>query len=110
MPESPENLMLLLRSWFAMHTETLRLWSPGQEHQSQLQFMHGVGHAPMFTTRTSHHTQALLQEHKLDQETELFKSVDDFGWIKAVQSPNWSVLPEEGRMQAVSEPQRPHQS
>jgi hypothetical protein len=53
--------------------------------------------------------QALLQEHKLDQETELYKAVDDFGWIKAVQSPNWSVLPEEQRMRAIDEPQQPEQ-
>jgi len=35
----------------------------------------------------------LLQRHKLGEESGMFSQVDDFGWIKAVQSPNWSVLP-----------------
>ena len=33
----------------------------------------------------------------LDEDSGLWREVDDFGWIKAVQSPNWDVLPEAER-------------
>jgi len=39
--------------------------------------------------------QALLRAHRLDEDNELYRTVDDFGWIKAVHSPNWSVIPEQ---------------
>lgn len=35
--------------------------------------------------------------HKLDEANDLYRTVDDFGWIKAAHSPNWSVLPEAER-------------
>ncbi|KAL6225090.1 hypothetical protein ACLB2K_003942 [Fragaria x ananassa] len=35
-----------------------------------------------------------LRETSLDEETENWGNVDDFLWLRAVQSPNWSVLPE----------------
>ncbi|KAH7550642.1 hypothetical protein JRO89_XS13G0237000 [Xanthoceras sorbifolium] len=37
----------------------------------------------------------------LDEETGNWANVDDFKWLRAVQSPNWSVLPEEERVGAV---------
>ncbi len=41
--------------------------------------------------------QALLAAHKLDEDNGMHACVDDFGWIKAAQSPHWSILPEEKR-------------
>ncbi|KAI8571723.1 hypothetical protein RHMOL_Rhmol01G0141700 [Rhododendron molle] len=35
-----------------------------------------------------------LQESNLDEEIGNWANVDDFRWLKAVQSPNWSILPE----------------
>ncbi|GIL89468.1 hypothetical protein Vretimale_18891 [Volvox reticuliferus] len=46
----------------------------------------------------------LLQAHMLGEETGCWQQVDDFGWIKSVQSPNWCVLPPEeypGELMAV---------
>lgn len=42
--------------------------------------------------------QALLAAHKLGEDNGMHTSVDDFGWIKAVHSPNWCELPEDQRM------------
>ncbi|OWM65637.1 tubulin-folding cofactor C [Punica granatum] len=39
-----------------------------------------------------------LREANLLEETGNWSSVDDFKWLKAVQSPNWSVLPEDKRV------------
>ncbi|KAG2497589.1 hypothetical protein HYH03_004335 [Edaphochlamys debaryana] len=38
--------------------------------------------------------QALLAAHKLGEENGSWQKVDDFGWIKAQQSPHWALLPE----------------
>ncbi|VVB09797.1 unnamed protein product [Arabis nemorensis] len=38
----------------------------------------------------------------LEEETKNWANVDDFLWLRAVQSPNWSVLPEEERVSSVS--------
>ncbi|KAH9603427.1 hypothetical protein KSS87_012632 [Heliosperma pusillum] len=35
-----------------------------------------------------------LRESRLDEETENWANVDDFKWLRALQSPNWSILPE----------------
>lgn len=38
-----------------------------------------------------------------EEETESsWANVDDFLWLRAVQSPNWSVLPQEERLSSVS--------
>jgi len=37
----------------------------------------------------------------LDAETGNWANVDDFRWLRAVQSPNWSVLPENERVEIV---------
>ena len=37
----------------------------------------------------------------LDAETGNWSNVDDFRWLRAVQSPNWSVLPENERVGTV---------
>ncbi|BFG35484.1 hypothetical protein CerSpe_217580 [Prunus speciosa] len=42
-----------------------------------------------------------LREASLDEETENWSNVDDFLWLRAVQSPNWSVLPEDERVGLV---------
>ncbi|MCL7039202.1 hypothetical protein MKW94_010550 [Papaver nudicaule] len=42
-----------------------------------------------------------LEDSSLDQETGNWANVDDFKWLRAVQSPNWSILPEEERVSAV---------
>lgn len=39
-----------------------------------------------------------LQAANLMEETGLWESVDDFRWLRAVQSPNWSVLPSDQRI------------
>lgn len=36
---------------------------------------------------------AQLARCQLPSETGMWREVDDFGWIKAIQSPNWCVLP-----------------
>ncbi|KAF9591623.1 hypothetical protein IFM89_004852 [Coptis chinensis] len=36
-----------------------------------------------------------LKECSLDEDTGNWENVDDFRWLRAVQSPNWCVLPEE---------------
>ncbi|KAH7520587.1 hypothetical protein FEM48_Zijuj08G0160900 [Ziziphus jujuba var. spinosa] len=42
-----------------------------------------------------------LKEASLDEETGNWANVDDFRWLRAVQSPNWSVLPEAERVRIV---------
>ncbi|KAF5828685.1 tubulin binding cofactor C-domain-containing protein [Dunaliella salina] len=49
--------------------------------------------------------EALLKAHRLDEDNELYQTVDDFGWIKSVHSPNWSVLPEQERLPISTLPQ-----
>ncbi|XP_021733439.1 tubulin-folding cofactor C-like [Chenopodium quinoa] len=39
-----------------------------------------------------------LRESRLDEETGSWANVDDFKWLRAVQSPNWSILPEDERI------------
>ncbi|GLI69628.1 hypothetical protein VaNZ11_014295 [Volvox africanus] len=49
--------------------------------------------------------EGLLQAHMLAEETGCWQQVDDFGWIKSVQSPNWCVLsPEEYPVQPMAVP------
>ncbi|XP_026440216.1 tubulin-folding cofactor C-like [Papaver somniferum] len=43
-----------------------------------------------------------LKDSSLDEETGSWANVDDFKWLRAVQSPNWSILPEEERVSAVN--------
>ncbi|CAN8328576.1 unnamed protein product [Cochlearia groenlandica] len=43
-----------------------------------------------------------LKKADLEEETENWANVDDFLWLRAVHSPNWSVLPEEKRVSLVS--------
>lgn len=42
-----------------------------------------------------------LGEANLSEETGNWANVDDFRWLRAVQSPNWSVLPENERIEMV---------
>lgn len=42
-----------------------------------------------------------LRGADLDAETENWANVDDFRWLRAVQSPNWSILPENERVGIV---------
>ncbi|KAL3527714.1 hypothetical protein ACH5RR_012370 [Cinchona calisaya] len=42
-----------------------------------------------------------LEEANLSEETGNWANVDDFRWLRAVQSPNWSVLPENDRVEMV---------
>ncbi|XP_074316716.1 tubulin-folding cofactor C-like [Silene latifolia] len=42
-----------------------------------------------------------LKESKLDEETGNWANVDDFKWLRALQSPNWSILPETERISSV---------
>ena len=39
-----------------------------------------------------------FQEASLGEETGNWSNVDDFRWLRAVQSPNWSILPENERV------------
>ncbi|KAJ8498554.1 hypothetical protein OPV22_009106 [Ensete ventricosum] len=43
-----------------------------------------------------------LRDSGLEEETGNWANVDDFGWLRAVQSPNWSVIPEEQRVQTMN--------
>lgn len=43
-----------------------------------------------------------LKTAGLEEETKNWANVDDFRWLRAVQSPNWSVLPEEERVSLVT--------
>ncbi|XP_062078536.1 tubulin-folding cofactor C-like [Humulus lupulus] len=43
-----------------------------------------------------------LQEASLAEETGNWANVDDFRWLRAVQSPNWSILPENERIGFVN--------
>lgn len=45
--------------------------------------------------------EADLEAAGLNEETGNWANVDDFKWLRAVQSPNWSVLPEEDRIGTV---------
>lgn len=42
-----------------------------------------------------------LRSAGLDAETGNWGNVDDFKWLRAVQSPNWSILPENERVEVV---------
>ncbi|KAJ4965190.1 hypothetical protein NE237_017039 [Protea cynaroides] len=42
-----------------------------------------------------------LQDSGLDGDTGNWGNVDDFRWLRAVQSPNWSILPEDERVSIV---------
>lgn len=39
----------------------------------------------------------MLDQHLLGEDSGMWECVDDFGWIKALQSPNWSRMPEDQR-------------
>ncbi|XP_068634474.1 tubulin-folding cofactor C [Aristolochia californica] len=43
-----------------------------------------------------------LKDSGLEEETGSWANVDDFKWLRAVQSPNWSVLPEEERVCTIN--------
>lgn len=45
-----------------------------------------------------------LKDSGLDEETGNWANVDDFRWLRAVQSPNWSALPESERIGTVNIP------
>ncbi|KAJ0048309.1 hypothetical protein Pint_16665 [Pistacia integerrima] len=42
-----------------------------------------------------------LEAAALSEETGSWGNVDDFRWLRAVQSPNWSVMPEDERLGTV---------
>jgi hypothetical protein len=42
-----------------------------------------------------------LKESGLEEETGNWANVDDFKWLRAVQSPNWCLVPEDERLQIV---------
>ncbi|OEL24541.1 Tubulin-folding cofactor C [Dichanthelium oligosanthes] len=42
-----------------------------------------------------------MRESGLEEETDNWANVDDFKWLRAVQSPNWCLVPEEERLQTV---------
>ncbi|XP_059318049.1 tubulin-folding cofactor C [Lycium ferocissimum] len=42
-----------------------------------------------------------LEEANLGEETGNWSNVDDFKWLRAVQSPNWSILPENERLGTI---------
>lgn len=42
-----------------------------------------------------------LRDANLDDETGNWANVDDFKWLRAIQSPNWSILPEDERVGTV---------
>lgn len=78
------RLAVSLSTWLCDRWQTPRLYR-GRSVLPVLQAPYGL-RAPSLP--------ALLRAARLDSETDLWRSVDDFGWIKAVQSPNWAELPE----------------
>uniref|UniRef100_A0A0E0CLZ7 C-CAP/cofactor C-like domain-containing protein n=1 Tax=Oryza meridionalis TaxID=40149 RepID=A0A0E0CLZ7_9ORYZ len=42
-----------------------------------------------------------LRDAGLEEETGNWANVDDFKWLRAVQSPNWCLVPEEERLQSI---------
>ncbi|KAF0932162.1 hypothetical protein E2562_008693 [Oryza meyeriana var. granulata] len=42
-----------------------------------------------------------LRDAGLEEETGNWANVDDFKWLRAVQSPNWCLVPEEERLQTI---------
>ncbi|KAK6923396.1 Tubulin binding cofactor C-like domain [Dillenia turbinata] len=42
-----------------------------------------------------------LKDSSLDEETGNWANVDDFKWLRAMQSPNWCILPESERVGAI---------
>ncbi|KAM1818630.1 hypothetical protein ACFX11_000406 [Malus domestica] len=56
----------------------------------------GVRFAPYYLTYKG--IEKELREASLDEETEKWSNVDDFLWLRAIQSPNWFVLPENERL------------
>lgn len=42
-----------------------------------------------------------LKDSNLDEETGNWANVDDFKWLRAVHSPNWSILPESERIKTM---------
>jgi hypothetical protein len=43
-----------------------------------------------------------LKDSGLEEETGNWANVDDFKWLKAMQSPNWCLVPEEEWFQTVN--------
>lgn len=61
----------------------------------------GVHFAPYDADTQLTHLAPLVAAHQLGSgEADMWSQVDDFGWIKATQSPNWAVLPPEQRLPA----------
>ncbi|XP_073150329.1 tubulin-folding cofactor C [Henckelia pumila] len=60
---------------------------------------HGVRFAPYCLNYEG--IEADLKEANLGEETGNWTKVDDFCWLRAVQSPNWSILPENERTGVV---------
>ncbi|XP_075481550.1 tubulin-folding cofactor C [Primulina tabacum] len=60
---------------------------------------HGVRFAPYCLNYEG--IEADLKEANLGEETGNWMKVDDFRWLRAVQSPNWSILPENERTGVV---------
>lgn len=58
----------------------------------------GVSFAPYAAGEGRPALAELLAAHMLGDDMGMWRQVDDFGWIKAAQSPNWAVLPEEQRL------------
>ncbi|TQE11273.1 hypothetical protein C1H46_003279 [Malus baccata] len=56
----------------------------------------GLRFAPYYLTYKG--IEKELREASLDKETEKWSNVDDFLWLRAIQSPNWFVLPENERL------------
>lgn len=43
-----------------------------------------------------------LTDRSLYEETGNWENVDDFKWLRAVRTPNWSTIPDEERVNAVN--------
>ena len=58
---------------------------------------------PMLPRRPLEGRDAALEREKLSEENDLWSDVKDFGWLKSTQSPNWTVLPQDQRVEEVRE-------
>mmetsp|Transcript_48617 Transcript_48617/g.155583 ORF Transcript_48617/g.155583 Transcript_48617/m.155583 type:complete len:405 (-) Transcript_48617:263-1477(-) len=81
-----------------IHTTTEAQFYARVRSKPIIEHTRGVLFAPLRLAYAGSEEQ--LQAARLDTETGLWEAVEDFGWLRATQSPNWGVLPEGERAPA----------
>jgi hypothetical protein len=90
------SLFMLASHQIRIHSTTATDFYLRVRSRPIVEYTKGVRFAPY----TFHYSgiEKDLQAANLMEETGLWESVDDFRWLRAVQSPNWSVLPSDQRI------------